>query len=70
MPRYRILYKDSEGNKFRDVEGNSLAHVIWELATEVCTGKLVDTMVLPSKDDSHMTPWHVDLYPEWEKDSD
>ena len=68
--RYRILYNDASGNHFRDIESNSLAHAIWELGTELCSGKLVDTMLLPSKENSHSQPVHVNLYPEWEKNND
>jgi hypothetical protein len=65
MNRYRILWTDASGSHFRDVEGNSLAAVIWELAKELCTGTLVDTMGLPGPSTSIKTPQHVNLYPGW-----
>jgi hypothetical protein len=67
MSRYRIMYQDTAGNgHYKDVESNSLAHAIWELSKELSTGSLVDTMVLPSKENSHSFPTHVNLYPNWE----
>lgn len=65
MNRYRILWKDDGGAcHFQDVEADSLAHAIWELAKAV-GGELVDTMALPSTENSYGVPYHVDLYPEW-----
>lgn len=71
MPqRYRMLYSDNDGNNsFKDVESNSLAHAVWEVAKE-CGGTLVDTMILPSKENSYGVPAHVNLYPNWQKDDD
>lgn len=66
--RYRILYKDGNNNFFRDVESNSLADAIWELAKELCTGTLVDTMLLPSKETSIRDAIHTNLYPQWSTD--
>lgn len=65
--RYRIVYKDHGGRGcYRDVESNSLAHAVWELAKELCgSGELIDTMQLPSKETSSKVPVHVNLYPDW-----
>lgn len=65
MARYRIAYTDINGQgRYQDVEASHLSHAVWALAKEV-GGDLVDTMVLPSKENSYKVPHHVDLYPGW-----
>lgn len=65
MARYRIAYRDINGQgRYQDVEATSLAHAVWDLAKDA-GGDLVDTMVLPSIDNSHKDPVHVNLYPDW-----
>ena len=69
MPRYRILFRDENTSNFVDVESNSLAHALWEVAKMHGYGMdLVDTMALPDKSNSYGNPVHVNLYPEWTKD--
>jgi hypothetical protein len=75
MSRYRIVYRNKlpenvTTGEFVDVESNSLAHALWETAKEFGHGaELVDTMVLPSRENTFAFPYHVDLYPNWEKEN-
>jgi len=67
--RYRILYTDSTGNHFNDIESNSFPHALWELAIQLGSSEkyavLVDTMLLPSKETTTKVPTHVNLHPNW-----
>lgn len=72
MPRYRILFADDSGHgTYKDVESNSLAHALWEVAKQDGYGMtLVDTMELPGKSNLYSQPFHVNLSPNWESEED